>query len=62
MRLNELKARRVIETFTAAQNASGGFGGGHGQASHIAPSYAVVLSLAMVGGPDALNMIDRKSL
>lgn len=44
------------------QNDSGGFGGGHGQISHCAPSYAVVLSLAMVGGNDCLDLIDRKAL
>lgn len=44
------------------QNVEGGFGGGHGQISHCASSYAVVLSLAMVGGTDSLAMIDRKAL
>ncbi|CAO1604703.1 CAAX farnesyltransferase (FTase) subunit beta, variant 2 [Xanthoria calcicola] len=44
------------------QNVEGGFGGGHGQISHCASSYAVVLSLAMVGGADGLGMIDRKAL
>ena len=58
----KLRPGSVIRTFRAAQNVTGGFGGGHGQASHIAPSYAVVLSLAMVGGADALDMIDRKAM
>jgi protein farnesyltransferase subunit beta len=44
------------------QNETGGFGGGHGQMSHLAPTYAVVLSLAMVGGEAALDIIDRKSM
>jgi len=44
------------------QNADGGFGGGHGQMSHCASSYAAILSLIMVGGDEALNMIDRKML
>lgn len=44
------------------QNPDGGYGGGHGQMSHIAPSYAAVLSLAMVGGPEALGTINRRSL
>lgn len=39
------------------QNADGGFGGGHGQLSHCAPSYAATLSLALV---DGLDMIDRR--
>lgn len=44
------------------QNTEGGFGGGHGQISHCAPSYAAVLSLAMVGGSESLDLIDRKAL
>ena len=52
---------RVLETFSPMQNPSGGFGGGPGQTSHVAASYAVVLSLAMVGD-ESLNMIDRRAL
>ena len=53
---------RVLETCTSMQNPTGGFGGGHGQTSHAAPSYAAVLSLAMVGGREALDLIDRRAL
>ena len=53
---------RVLETLSPMQDSTGGFGGGHGQTSHAAPSYAAVLSLAMVGGHDALNLIDRRAL
>lgn len=53
---------RVMETLSSMQNSTGGFGGGHGQTSHIAASYAVVLSLAMVGGNESLDMIDRRAL
>ena len=49
----------AIQTFTPLQNATGGFGGGHGQTSHCAASYAATLSLAMV---DALHMINRKTM
>ena len=52
---------RVLETMSPMQNPSGGFGGGPGQTSHAASSYAVVLSLAMVGD-ESLNMIDRRAL
>jgi hypothetical protein len=44
------------------QNPDGGFGGGHGQMSHCASSYAVILSLATVGGQDALELVNRKTL
>lgn len=52
----------AIATFTPMQNPTGGFGGGHGQMSHCAPSYAVTLSLAMVGGEDAYKVIDRQAM
>ncbi|KAI9825473.1 MAG: CAAX farnesyltransferase (FTase) subunit beta [Thelocarpon impressellum] len=53
---------RVISTLSPMQNASGGFGGGHGQLSHSASSYAAILTLILVGGDEALDIIDRKAL
>lgn len=53
---------RVIKTFTPMQNASGGFGGGHGQYSHLAGTYAAILSLALVGGEAAYSFIDREGM
>ncbi len=53
---------RVISTFSPMQNPEGGFGGGHGQISHIAATYAAVLSLAMVGGAESLELIDRRAM
>lgn len=44
------------------QNSTGGFGGGHGQTSHCAASYAAILSLVMVGGKESLELIDRRAL
>jgi len=51
--------RRTVQTFTPLQNTTGGFGGGHGQTSHAAASYAATLSLALVGG---LDLIDRRTM
>ena len=50
---------RLIETVRPLQNPTGGFGGGHGQLSHCACSYATVLALACVGG---LDMVDRNAM
>ena len=58
----EIYQKRVVETLTPSQNPGGGFGGGHGQISHLAPSYAAILSLAIIGGVDTLDIIDRRSL
>ena len=51
-----------METLEAAQHPDGGFGGGHGQLSHLAPTYAAVLSLVTVGGQEAYDLIDRRKL
>ncbi|KAF2104270.1 terpenoid cyclases/Protein prenyltransferase [Rhizodiscina lignyota] len=53
---------RTVDTFRACQNESGGFGGGHGQYSHLACSYAAVLSLVAVGGEAAYETIDRRAM
>ena len=50
---------RLISTVRPLQNATGGFGGGHGQLSHCACSYACVLALACVG---ALEVVDRRGM
>ena len=52
---------RLMSTVKPLQNETGGFGGGHGQYSHLATTYATVLSLGMVGG-DAISVIDRKAM
>ena len=46
----------------SCQAASGGFGGGPGQAPHTASAYAAVLALVAVGEPAALAAIDRAAL
>ena len=50
---------RLIETLRPLQNPTGGFGGGHGQFSHCACTYASLLALAAV---DGLDMVDRKAM
>jgi protein farnesyltransferase subunit beta len=53
---------RLISTFTACQHPNGGFGAAPGYYAHLATSYASVLSLAMNGDSQALDVVDRKSL
>ncbi|PNS20901.1 Protein farnesyltransferase subunit beta [Sphaceloma murrayae] len=50
---------RATQTFTPLQNSTGGFGGGHGQTSHVAAAYASTLALALVG---ALETVDRRGM
>lgn len=53
---------RLVETVRPMQNTTGGFAGGFGQTSHLATSYATVLSLALVGGQDAYDVVDRRAM
>lgn len=53
---------RLIKTVRPMQNPDGGFGGGFGQLSHLATSYATVLALALVGGEEAYEVVDRKTM
>ncbi|KAJ4422219.1 CAAX farnesyltransferase (FTase) subunit beta [Gnomoniopsis sp. IMI 355080] len=52
----------LIETARSMQNDTGGFGGGNGQLSHLATTYAIVLSMALVGGEDVYKVVDRRAL
>lgn len=51
--------QRLMDTVQPLQNPTGGFGGGHGQLSHGAGTYAALLALAAVGG---LEVVDRKAM
>lgn len=53
---------RMVETARPLQNPGGGFGGGFGQMSHLATSYATVLALMLVGGEESYEMIDRRTM
>ncbi len=55
-------AEALIDTARSMQNPSGGFGGGYGQTSHLATTYATVLALAIVGGESCYDVVDRRAL
>lgn len=52
----------IISTLNTLQNDTGGYGGGIGQESHLATTYAAVNSLAIIGSPAALDSIKRDAL
>jgi len=57
------KEKSEFSSFLArCQNPTGGFGGGPGQVSHLAPTYAAVNALAIIGTEEALSVVDRPSL
>lgn len=53
---------KLVATAMSMQNDYGGFGGGCGQTSHLATTYAVVLALSLVGGEEAYEVIDRRAM
>ncbi|KAL5113512.1 CAAX farnesyltransferase (FTase) subunit beta [Pleosporales sp. CAS-2024a] len=54
--------KRVAHTFSLAQHPTGGYGGGFGQLPHLACTYAAILALAMAGGNDTYDSINRKTM
>ncbi|CAN0447406.1 unnamed protein product, partial [Hapterophycus canaliculatus] len=51
---------RIRRTILSCQDSvNGGFGGGPQQLPHCAPMYASVLSLLLIGTPEAYGAIDR---
>lgn len=52
----------IIDFLVKCRNPNGGFGGGPGQYSHLAPTYAAVNSLCIIGTERAYEAIDKESL
>ncbi|XP_042859073.1 protein farnesyltransferase subunit beta-like [Penaeus japonicus] len=61
-KLNEQEAENIINFLKRCQNPAGGFGGGPSQYSHLAPTYAAVNALAIVGTKEAYDVINREKL
>ena len=53
---------RIISFLSKCQNEKGGFGGGPGQMSHLAPTYAAINALTIIGTEEAYESINRKTL
>lgn len=52
----------VVGFLSKCQNSDGGYGGGPGQLSHLAPTYAAINCLCIIGTDDAFESIDREQL
>ncbi|NXG53004.1 FNTB farnesyltransferase, partial [Psilopogon haemacephalus] len=52
-------ASDVCEFLRRCQSPQGGFGGGPGQHPHLAPTYAAVNALCIIGTQQAFDVIDR---
>ncbi|XP_030628041.1 protein farnesyltransferase subunit beta [Chanos chanos] len=55
-------ASDVCQFLSRCQSPTGGFGGGPGQHAHLAPTYAAVNALCILGTEEAYNVIDREKL
>ena len=52
----------IVDFISKCQNPEGGFGGGPGQISHLAPTYAATNALCILGTESAYKIIDRPKL
>ncbi|RWS28065.1 Protein farnesyltransferase subunit beta-like protein [Leptotrombidium deliense] len=55
-------SKRIINFLLTCNNDGGGYGGGPGQMSHLATTYAAINALVTLENEDALRSINRKSL
>ncbi|XP_055638155.1 protein farnesyltransferase subunit beta [Toxorhynchites rutilus septentrionalis] len=53
---------RVVDFLIKCRDPKGGFAGGPGQEPHLAPTYAAVNALCIIGTEKALNAINRRTL
>lgn len=51
----------VCQFLELCQSPEGGFGGGPGQYPHLAPTYAAVNALCIIGTEEAYDVINRYS-
>ncbi|KAG0030419.1 hypothetical protein BGZ81_002706 [Podila clonocystis] len=61
-KIPEKLAQRAISTISHMQCETGGFAGGPGQEAHLAPTYAAVNVLAIIGTKEAYEVINRTTL
>ena len=59
---DQVQVNSIIDFLGRCQNPDGGFGGGPGQISHLAPTYAAVNSLCIIGTESAYNLVNRQKL
>ncbi|XP_026706127.1 protein farnesyltransferase subunit beta-like [Athene cunicularia] len=55
-------ASDICDFLSRCQSPQGGFGGGPGQHPHLAPTYAAVSALCIIGTEEAFGVINREKL
>ncbi|XP_059612462.1 protein farnesyltransferase subunit beta [Phlebotomus argentipes] len=61
-RFTDSQLQRTVEFLKKCQSPIGGFAGGPGQYPHLAPTYAAVNALSIIGTASAFEAIDREAL
>lgn len=62
VKFNDSLLNRVVDFLIKCRGPNGGFAGGPGQDPHLAPTYAAVNALCIIGTDKALNAINRRTL
>eukprot|EP00040_Diaphanoeca_grandis_P044554 m.12730 g.12730 ORF g.12730 m.12730 type:complete len:399 (-) comp9419_c0_seq1:95-1291(-) len=62
VQLSSEEQSSCLTLLSRCQSPEGGFAGGPGQLAHLAPTYAAVNSLAIIGTEEAYKIIDRRKL
>ncbi|XP_060527006.1 protein farnesyltransferase subunit beta [Cylas formicarius] len=62
VRVDDVTKSMIAQFLRKCQSPDGGFGGGPGQYAHLAPTYAAVCALVIVGTHEAYRIIDRQKL
>jgi len=60
--LSEQEKSALVKFLGNCQDPDGGFAGGPGQVPHLAPTYAAVNSLAIIGTEEAYKVINREAM
>ena len=60
--LTEEEKKQIVGFLQRCQDPSGGFAGGPGQVPHLAPTYAAVNALCILGTEQALECINRPAM
>jgi len=60
--LTEQEKFSLVDFLGRCQDPEGGFAGGPGQVAHLAPTYAAVNSLAIIGTKESLSLFERGKL
>ena len=53
---------KAVNTLRSCLNPDGGFGGGVGQITHLATTYAAINTIALIGTQEAYNLINKQKL